>query len=156
MANLPKDFSLKTNVTKEQALKAIQNMEYQDSLSIPDEIIPKGMVYGRADIRRADRVQNLLRKGWSFVPASRHPEMVFKGVEDPDPRTADWIMYGKDLALMERSLELHQAEQRVMDEHNRQRIMTTPGLEHAPYKPNIQTQSYMDTDDGRSRDVSFA
>ena len=156
MANLPKDFALKTNVTKEQALKAIQNMEYQDSLSIPAEIIPKGMVYGRADIRRSDRIQNLLQKGWSFVPASRHPEMVFKGVEDPDPRTADWIMYGKDLVLMERSLELHQAEQRVMDENNRQRIMTTPGLEHAPYKPNIQTQSYMDTDDGRSRDVSFA
>src|SRR5436190_6439076 len=106
MAGLPKDFSSKTNVTKEQAMKAIQNMEFKDALSIPEEIIPKGMVYGRADIRRPDRIQTLLQKGWSFVPASRHPEMVFKGIEDPDPRTADWIMFGKDLVLMERSKEV--------------------------------------------------
>lgn len=156
MAHLPKDFSSKTNVTKEQAMKAIQNMEFKDSLSIPEEIIPKGMVYGRADIRRPDRIQTLLQKGWSFVPASRHPEMVFKGIEDSDPRTADWIMFGKDLVLMERSKEVHDFEQRVRDEENRKMIMTTPGLENAPYKPNIQTQSYMNVGDSTGRDVSFA
>lgn len=156
MAGLPKDFSLKTTVTKEQALKTIQNMEYQDALSIPPEIIPKGMVYGRADIRRTDRIQRLLQKGWSFVPASRHPEMTFYGIEAPDPRTADWIMYGKDLVLMERSIEIHQFEQKKMDEDNARRMQTTPGLENAPYRPNIQTQSYMNVGDGNGRDVSFA
>lgn len=156
MAHLPKDFSSKTNVTKEQAMKAIQNMEFKDSLSIPEEMIPKGMVYGRADIRRPDRIQTLLQKGWSFVPASRHPEMVFKGIEDSDPRTADWIMFGKDLVLMERSKEVHDFEQRVRDEENRKMILTTPGLENAPYKPNIQTQSYMNVGDSTGRDVSFA
>lgn len=156
MAGLPKEFALKTNVTKEQALKAIQNQDYQDLLSVPDHKVPHGMVYARADIRKSERIQHLLQKGWSFVPPSRHPEMVLRGIENPDPRTVDWIMFGPDLALMERSIELCQAEQKFMDERNRMNIMTTPGLENAPYKPNIQTQSYMDAGDGRNRDVSFA
>jgi hypothetical protein len=156
MANLPKDFSLKGVVTKEQALKAIQNMDYNNAMDIPKEIIPKGMEYGRADIRKPERIQGLLQKGWTFVPASRHPEMVFKAIEESDPRTSDWIMFGKDLVLMERSIELCNAERAHMDEMNRQRILTTPGLENAPYQPNIKTQSYIPFDDGKPREASFA
>ncbi len=82
--------------------------------------------------------------------------MVFRGVQDSDPRTADLIMFGPDLALMERSVELCDMERRVRDEENRKMILTTPGLENAPYKPNVQTQSYMNVGDGSGRDVSFA
>lgn len=156
MAGLPKDFALKSNVTKEQALKAIQSMDYHNAMDIPKEIIPKGMEYGWVCLTKPERRQALLQKGWTFVPASRHPEMVVRGVEDQDPRYADWIMFGKDSVLMERSIELCQAERAWEDDKNRQRILTTPGLENAPYRPNIQTQSYMDVGDGNGRDVSFA
>lgn len=156
MASLPKEFSSKSNVTKEQALKAIQNMDYSNSMDIPSEVIPKGFEYARADIRKPERIQGLLKKGWTFVPASRHPEMVFRAVGESDPRTADWIMFGNDLVLMERSVELCNAERAHRDKMNRDRLLTTPGLENAPYLPNIKTENYVTYDDGRQRDVSFA
>lgn len=156
MATQPKDFYSKGAISKEQAKKAIQNQEYNSSLDIPPGLIPPGMEYGRADIRKSDRIQGLLQKGWSFVPASRHPELTFRGIQDSDPRTVDLIMFGPDLALMERSLELGEFERKIRDEENRKRILTTPGLENAPYAPNIQTQSYMNVGDGTGRDVSFA
>ncbi len=142
-------------LTKDHIVKAIMNQTYDDKLEIPKESIPKGYVYGLADITWQGRIRQLLGKGWNFVPISRHPELAFSGIGEADPRLANFIMMAKNLVLMERSVEFHELEQRQRDIRHAEMLNQAPGLENAPYRPNIQTQVYTQVGDDFGRDASF-
>lgn len=155
MTTQPKDLSLKSGRTKEQYMKAIMNQEYDDMIAIPEDLVPKGFVYGKADLSWEGRIRQLMGKGWSFVPPSRHPELAFQGIDNVDPRTANMIIMGKNLVLMERSIELHEFEQKQRDIRHSKILNSAPGLENAPYKPSINTQLYTQVGDDYGHDASF-
>jgi len=153
MANQPKEFITKDLQTKEHHIKAIMNMDYQDVLRVPN--VPQGTVYGRVDVRRPEKIRQLMNKGWRFVPAERHPELAFNGLTQNDPRNSNYIWFGNDLVLMERSEELHQLERRERDKKDARILLTTPGLENAPFTPNIQTKLYTKLEADDAHNASF-
>jgi hypothetical protein len=115
-------------------------------VKIPEEIIPPGMVYGWGAYSvnnepRPERIMQLRRKGWDFVPIERHPELAFQGLGELDPRKSGYIWRG-GLVLMERPIEYQELEYKRIDEINYKMIVSAPGLEGAAYPVNSNTQYY--------------
>lgn len=156
MKEQPKEFSIKSNKTKDQFIKAIMDQEYDDILHLPADIARPGYVYAIADLSRSGRLRQLFGKGWKFVPADRHPELAFNGLEAVEPRTANIIFMAKNMVLMEREAELCKIEQRELDKKHAELLRSSPGLQDAPYRPQINSKTYTKlSDDTFGRDASF-
>jgi hypothetical protein len=66
------------------------------------------------------------------------------------------ILYGKDLVLMERSIELCELERRLKDRDNYNKLIHTPGLQGTPYEMNDQSTIQTGFGRGEAREASFA
>jgi hypothetical protein len=150
MANQIKEdtraFGGRSKERRESEMRAIMDMEYEDMTYIPPEIIPKGMVYGwgRYSVRNEptpERIIQLRKKGWDFVPADRHPEMSFSNIGADDPRTSGYIWRG-GLVLMERPVEYQEMEIKKMVDRNYKILLTTPGAENFIMPVDVKTQYY--------------
>lgn len=157
---ISKDLLSKVKFTKEQILKNIQSQDYHDELHIPPEIIPHGMEYAIASMWKMSRLHYLRSKGWEFVPASRHPELVFKKSKEHDHLGEDLIFFGKDsdLVLMERSIEMCEAERLEKDRANYAAILRADGvqLEDTPYAVHNSSRIQSGFGKGEGRKASFA
>ncbi len=135
---------------REQELRSIMDMSYQDPLYIPPEIIPVGWEYywvresckGEGD---SGRMVEMRRKGWMPVPADRHPEMVF---DDFFGRLnhVQGMIYQKGLILCERPKEHGEVERKMIEEKNFQIMTSMPGTENFMGNPtmpgHVQNETY--------------
>lgn len=103
----------------------IMQMHHRDPLYIPADEIPENVEYywvAESCMDKPDhaRPMEMERRGWSAVPASRHPDMVLKRNfgKDDEHHGRDYIYY-KGLVLYERDKELCEIErgqtQRMVD-----------------------------------------
>lgn len=152
-------FGGRSKERRESEMRAIQSMDYTDMMKIPENIVPRGMVYGWAAYSvlgqpRPERIMQARIKGWDFVPADRHPEMSFQGIGDTDPRTSGYVWRGGSV-LMERPVEYQELADRQMDEINYKTLLTTPGLEGFAYPAQINTEFFTGTMKDGLRSASF-
>ncbi len=131
---------------RDKELRAILNMKYQDPLFVPPEIIPDGMEYywvresymGQVD---TFRMVEMKRKGWSPVPAERHPELVFEDFFGNLSHVKGYI-YQKGLILCERPIEYGKIEREQIDRTNYEIMTSMPGTENFLGEPTMPGTSH--------------
>lgn len=121
--------------------RAIMNMSYADPLYIDPERIPAGMVYRwiRESIRDLPddaRLAEMSKKGWTPVPADRHPERAFSDFFGRLERMHNYI-YHKGLILFERPKELDDLEQKMASDRNAKIMNSIPGVENLMGEPTM-------------------
>ena len=97
-------------------------MDYQDALYIDPSIIPDDVdylwaresIHGELD---SSRIPDLMRKGWTAVPSSRHPELCMEDVPGREMHRKGSI-YNKGLVLYERAKFYGKMEKENMAKHN--------------------------------------
>jgi len=134
----------RTAESRAQTLRILNNMEYQNSLHVPPEIIPPGMDYywGTISIMgmpRPNRMIELKRKGWEPVPAERHPELAFTEFFETNSQMRGHI-WRDGLVLLERPTEYGDIERKQTEERNYQILTTMPGTENFLGEPSIPTK----------------
>jgi hypothetical protein len=118
------------------------NMNWVDPLYIDPEKIPGGFEYrwireSTYDQPDTSRIVEMKRKGWTPVPAERHPEMV---PEDFLGRTTHLkgFIFHKGLILFERPKEVGALEQKAMSQYNAKIMKSMPGLDNFMGDPYVQ------------------
>jgi hypothetical protein len=135
--------------SREAARRVIMNMEYEDPLHIPREIIPDDVDYfwvresilGEPD---TNRMVEMKRKGWTPVPADRHPDMVFDDFFGRLTHVKGFI-FQKGLILCERPKYLGQEERKRIEQRNYQIMQSMPGTENFLGEPSIPAHNTSDT-----------
>lgn len=117
-------------------LNPVMNMTYDDPLYIPENLIPPGWTYYwvRESIRAGGepdtgRVIEMRRKGWSPVPADRHPELQFEDFFGRDSHLRGYI-FQKGLILCERPTAMNEIEMKKYQDHSMRVTGSMPGLEN--------------------------
>lgn len=116
-------------------LRPVLNMTYKDPLYIPPEIIPPGWEYYwvRESIRGVideGRIVEMKRKGWTPVPADRHPEMAFDDYLARGTSHLNGFIYHKGLILFERPKEIGDEERRAISNFNNRIVNSLPGIDN--------------------------
>lgn len=135
-----------TLISEEEKLLKLEeqlSMDYKGKLHIPDEMIPPDVEYyfvristrGEPD---SSRMVEMRRKGWTPVPASRHPELVFTDFFNSLDKYSD-VIYSDGLLLCERSKRLGKIEQQRLEDKNLQVLTSMPGTENFLGEPSIPT-----------------
>jgi len=138
-------------------LEAALKMGWVDPHSIPSYMIPEGMEYGwvRTSVFNepdTGRLPEAMRKGWSIVPADRHPDRYFT---DPFGRNDVYSghIFHKGAILCERPTELGNIERRAIAERNYQELTQMPGTENFLGEPTMAGNLKQET--SFSRAASF-
>lgn len=143
--------------------RAIMDMDYRDILYIPPEIVPEGWVYKWGNYSVLGEVQQgnmmkLRRKGWSPVPAERHPELAFEAFGNADPNMKGFI-YRSGSVLIERRKEYEDMEQRELERTNNEVLTSMPGTEGFAGVPGLpakdNSEAYMTFNSNAQRNASF-
>lgn len=120
---------------KDDRIRKALKMEFQDRFYIPPEEIPDDMeyywvrdtIFGVPD---ENRIIEMQRKGWTFVPASRHPGRTESGVPwRPRTEKSEFIFEG-GLVLCERPKVYGQIERNTLNDYNRKVMLAVPGQEN--------------------------
>jgi hypothetical protein len=128
------------NNGRDERIKQALRMEFQDRFYIPPNEIPDGFeyywvrdsVFGEPDEHRIIQMQN---KGWTFVPASRHPHRTQSTVPwRPKTDKSNFIFEG-GLVLCERPLEYGKIEQETIRNYNYKVMQSIPGEENLMNDP---------------------
>lgn len=112
----------------------IMNMSHQTTLDIPDSYVPAGMVYRwvcdsvRGEPNHATMIE-ARSKGWTPVPATRHPDMCFADYMGRDSHTKSYIWRNGAL-LCERSVELNNLEREQLAKIHYQQMTSLQGIEN--------------------------
>jgi hypothetical protein len=128
-----------------------QKMFFQNIDDIDPRSIPAGMEYYRARVQIGEhddtgRLPDMMRKGWTLVPADRHPEMAFS---DPLGRLTTYkgYIYHKGGILCERPIELGKQEYDRLHDRNMSDLLNMPGTDNFLGEPSIpgavQYQTYV-------------
>ncbi len=126
--------SLRAAESRYKEIRKVHTMEHTDPLYISEDRVPFGWEYmwGREYIKdnHADfkRQADLLRTGWTPVPASRHPEKCLQLSAIPDTDVSNHIRY-VGLILMERPLSIGEEERDKNAEEHDRIIRELPGVE---------------------------
>lgn len=131
--------------TRDNHLRAIMDMDFANPMHIPRELIPEGIEYYWARVSFAGqddhgRLIELRRRGWTVVPADRHPELVFT---DPLQRNThmNGYIHHKGAILVERRKELCDAERRMINERNYKDQHSMPGTENYMGDPTMPVRN---------------
>jgi hypothetical protein len=121
--------------TRDSEIRRKLKMAYHDPLELGSYPKPDEVDYfrGRKSLRGEidhQRIPELRRKGWEYVPADRHPDLI-----DPED-TKGYIETG-GLVLMERHQEYGQIETETRDENNQMYMQSLPGLENFMNEPTM-------------------
>jgi hypothetical protein len=121
--------------------RAILDMDYRDSMYIPPNLAPEGWVYkwGNYSIFGEPLPQNMMklrRKGWTPVPADRHPEFAFEIFGNSDPNMRGFI-YRSGSVLIERRKEYEDMENREIERVNTEALLNMPGAESFTGVPGL-------------------
>ena len=117
------------------------NKYFFDKNNQPDDMTYEFKRFSVAGQEDRPYQMELKRKGWSFVPAERHPEC---GTEDPEGKN---IMIG-GLVLMERNVAYTNKSREMTTQRNRQQVggqferLQIAGSEHMPRKVTALKQTY--------------
>lgn len=134
---------------RESEMRTIMNMNYQDTLYVPEDVIPKGYEYRWGTISvlgtpRPNRMIELKRKGWEPVPAERHPELAFTEFFESNSQMRGHI-WRDGLVLVERPTEYGDIERAQLAKLNNQLLNSMPGTENFLGEPSIPTSFVNDT-----------
>jgi len=129
-------------------LRPVMNMSYKDPLYIDPELVPDGWEYfwvresvlGEPDFGRTVEMK---RKGWTPVPADRHPEMTFDDFLGRMSHLKGYIFH-KGLVLFERPKEFGDMERKAIQQHNEQILRSMPGTENFMAEPTIPARFLVD------------
>lgn len=135
------------NNDRDERIKKALKMEFQDRFYIPPEQIPDGVeyywvrdsVFGEPDEHRIIEMQ---RKGWTFVPASRHPDRADAAVPwRPKTDKSNFIFEG-GLVLCERPKEYGRIERETINNFNYKIMQSIPGEENLMNNPMFPGRIY--------------
>lgn len=128
----------RNNEARSQELRAATmrvdyDMEYQGPLQFKPGEVPDGMDYfwvreSCQGILDTARTSEMLATGWTFVPASRHPDRCFAIPGQPE-KSGDGCIRYRDAILMERSKALNEAARRKFAAETQRAIRDLPGLD---------------------------
>lgn len=129
-------------------LRPVMNMTYADPLYVDPDKIPPGWEYywvresilGEADLGRTVEMK---KKGWTPVPASRHPEMCFDDFLGRQSHLKGYIFH-KGLVLFERPKEIGDKERKKQQEYNAKILQSMPGTENFMSDPTIPARFTQD------------
>ncbi len=143
---------------REANLEPVFNMDFQDPTYVPKEYIPEGYNYRWVrmsvhGIEDRSRMVEMKRKGWTVVPASRHPDMMFDDFFGNGGKTKGYIEY-KGSILCERLKKYCDQEHKMYERLNFEKMTSMPGTENFMSEPGMHTKSYNDTFLGRGRSFS--
>ncbi len=127
----------------------VMNMSYSDPLYVDPEIIPHGVEYrwireSCYDKPDNSRMVEAKRKGWTPVPAARHPEMSFDDFFGRLNNMKPYI-YHKGLILCERPSELGKIEQQRVEKMNHELMSSMPGTDNFMGEPTIPVRNNSET-----------
>lgn len=112
----------------------IMNMSHQTTLYVDERLVPAGMVYRwvcdsvRGEPNHAVMV-DARSKGWTPVPADRHPELCYADYMGRDSHTRAYIWRNGAL-LCERSVELNNLERDKLAKYNYEQLNSLAGTEN--------------------------
>lgn len=136
---------------REEELRDVVNTSYADPLYVDPALVPEGWEYhwGRESyMGHPDdgRIVELRKKGWTPVPASRHPSMVFEHFWGNKEYLRGFISH-KGLVLVERPKSIGDKARAMLNALNNRIKHSMPGTEHFQSQPGIATKSlYKDAD----------
>lgn len=146
---------------RESILRAIQDDDYRDPMYIPPEIVPPGWVYkwGTHSLLGEPKPEVMMkyrRKGWTPVPASRHPDLAYQST-NADPSINGAIWRGGQV-LIERRVEYENAEIEHNEKVNLEALQSMPGQDNYLGDPNLPARdmSQAGMELHRTRGASFA
>jgi len=139
----------RTEEERDKHRRVMMNMNYDDKLYIDPSIIPDDVDYYwvRVTIRGepdTSRMVQMQRKGWTAVPASRHPELAIPDFFGRLDKFSEYI-HQDGLVLCERPKEYGREENKIIEEKNYQILTQMPGTENFMGEPNIPTKFTGDT-----------
>lgn len=117
-------------------------MTYPDPLAVDPRKIPAGYEYRwiRDSVlgqRDPYRMIYMARKGYTPVPADRHPELCWAGLPwQAEAQQQGYLCHG-GLILCERLQKYAQIEQTTLEKVNSARITALPGQDHFMDEPTI-------------------
>lgn len=134
---------------RERQKRAIMNMTYPDPLSIGEAKAPHGMVYGwiRANIagdESYERMTESSERGWTPVPADRHPSLAKKALFGRMDHLNGYI-HRKGAILCERPEELDRLEKEKYAKMNYQVMTSMPGTDNYMGEPTIPVRNNSET-----------
>jgi len=117
-------------------------MTYPDPLSVDESKIPEGFeyrwvrdsVWGQRD---PYRMVYMARKGYTPVPADRHPELSWGGLPWQEESPHHGYICQKGLVLCERLKKYAELEQRTLESQHAARVASLPGQEHFMDEPTM-------------------
>lgn len=135
--------------SRDSEIRALLNMEYLDPLHIPEDKIPEGKEYYwvRKSVNGEEdphRMIEMARKGWTPVPADRHPEMQLQDFFGTLAHMKGYIVH-KGLILCERPKEYGDIERRKREKRNYEILTSMPGTENFMGEPTIPVKSTHET-----------
>jgi hypothetical protein len=128
----------RNNETRSKELRAATlrqdfKMNYRGPLYFAPHEIPEGMEYfwvreSSQGMLDTGRVTEMMSTGWTFVPASRHPERCYV-IPGQAEKSLDGCLRYKDVILMERSKELNDEDRRHFAAETQRAVRDLPGLD---------------------------
>ena len=117
------------------------NMFYTGPMDIDPAEIPEGMEYRYIRTDTLDRPDNgrlpeMSQKGWTVVPASRHPQKAFSDPLGRLTSVRDYIYY-KGAVLCERPIELGEQEYEILRRKNESDLLSMPALHNTLGDPAV-------------------
>lgn len=143
---------------REAQKRAVMSMTGSDPLYVDPDVIPHGVEYRWMRESIQDRPDNkrmveVRRKGWTPVPASRHPDMVYKDFFGRLDHMNAYI-YHSGLLLCERPAELGRLEMQRIADHNHQVMTSMPGTDNFMGEPGIPVRNNSETSMSRAARVT--
>lgn len=133
---------------KREEIRPVMHMEYLSPLEIPAAVKREGytQAWVRKSVRGEDdfRVEEMVAKGWTPVPASRSPGLSLDPL-NRNPLSKNFICY-KDVLLMERPQIYSEREGQALDRLNRSKIRSLRGVQED--KPDFHQQASSDSSGG--------
>lgn len=129
--------------------RAVMNMSYNDPFYVDPDSIPYDMEYYwiRASLLGVPdnkRMVEARRKGWTPVPASRHPDMVYGDLFGTVSHMDSFINYA-GMVLCERSKEQGLIDERRISEENYKVMTSMPGTDNFMGEPTIPVRNHSET-----------
>lgn len=130
--------------TRIEELRDVFSAAYSDPLYIDQSIIPHGWEYywGRESsygLPDTARIIELRKRGWTPVPADRHPDLVFQDFMGRDGYMRGYISQ-KGLVLVERPKFIGDKARAILDAHNNKIKHSMPATEDFRSQPGITTK----------------
>lgn len=125
--------------------RVVMNMAYKSPFHIDQDSIPADVDYywirtSLLGVPDTKRMVEARRGGWTPVPASRHPEMVFGDLFGNASHMDSFINYS-GMVLCERSKEIGRIEEQEIRAENYRTMTSMPGTENFMGEPGIPARN---------------